>query len=52
MEFVFIRVRDAAESTWNLEQIEVKMEALPGAVYFLPFVAVKKYIERGEAELL
>jgi len=49
-EFVFVRfLRDYEIYTLN---IQVDIQIIKDTVYFLPFVAVKDFIERHEAELV
>ena len=49
-EFVFVRfLRDYEAYMLNIE-VEIAVKA--HAVYFLPYVAIREFLERGEAELL
>jgi len=49
-EFVLVRfLKEYERYSLNIEiDIQIKL----GHVYFLPYIAVKEFCERGEAELL
>lgn len=48
----FVLVRFLKEHEMYMLNIDIEIQIKQGCVYFLPYVAVREFCERGEAELL